>query len=48
MITCATAGGIYKPIYRQPTPTPTHGTARFTPKNYYKVWLQQEIDEAYM
>ncbi|KAH8594848.1 hypothetical protein B0O99DRAFT_594903 [Bisporella sp. PMI_857] len=48
VISCSTAGGVYKPIYQQPTPTPTHGTARFTPKNYYKVWLQQNIDESYM
>lgn len=48
VISCATAGGIYKPIYQQPTPTPTHGTARFTPLNYYKVWLQQNVQESFM
>jgi hypothetical protein len=48
VISCSTAGGVFKPIYVQPTPTPTHGTARFTPLNYYKVWLQQNVKESYM
>ena len=48
VVMCATAGGVYKPIYRQPTPTPKHGTARFTPKSTYMVWLQQDINDSYM
>lgn len=48
VITCSTAGGAYSPIYQQATPTPTHATAKFTPKESYKVWLQQDIDSAVM
>ena len=48
VISCATAGGTFKPIFHQPTPTPTHGIARFKPRNSYKIWLQQNIVESCM